>query len=302
MYKNYKRYFIKFLLALLFTFNIGKSFSQTAIIKIDKKSILIGEQINYQIFVQHAAGEKVTINIPDSIPHFDIIEQKGMDTISDGMNIFQQKIVFTSFDSGSFSFPALDYKVNDINANTDSFKVEVGYMKLDEKAEPRDIKNIIEVDTFNILWLIGGAILLLVLLISYFIYKYINKKQLNLNGVKKVDAYKIAMNALDKLQKENAAATIAVKQYHTNLAGIFKDYCGKVMQQNFLNNTTKEVLSKLSIYQLNAETAEQTAAALETGDATKFAKYHPSFEENKAAMNFIKNSITQIEQSRTKNT
>jgi hypothetical protein len=299
MFKSYKRYFTKFLLGILFIFFIGKSFSQTAVVNIDKNNILIGEQINYEIFIQHAAGEKVTVTIPDSIPHFDIIEKAGIDTATDGFNIFKQKIVFTSFDSGAYSFPALEYTVNSINGNTDSFKVDVGYMPLDKKAEPRDIKDIIEVSAFNILWIIGGVALLLVILISYLIYRYINNKKVNLNGVKKVDAFKMAMAALQKLQKENEGANVNAKQFHTNLADIFKDYCGRVMQQNFSNNTTKEVLAKLNIYQVNAETAEQTAAALETGDSTKFAKYHPSFDENEAALNFIKNSITQIEHSRT---
>ncbi len=299
MAKNYKQYCIKFLLGILFILNAGKSFSQNAVVNIDKKNILIGEQINYEIFVQHAAGEKVTVTIPDSIPHFEIIEKASIDTTTDGFNIHKQKIVFTSFDSGSFSFPELEYTVNNINGNTDSFKVEVGYMPIDKKAEPRDIKNIIEVSSFNILWIIGGVALLLVIIISYLIYRYINNKKVNLNGVKKVDSFKIAMEALQKLQKENEGANVNVKQYHTNLADVFKDYCSRVMQQNFSNNTTKEVLAKLNVYQINAETAEQTAAALETGDSTKFAKYHPSFDENEAALNFIKNSITQIEHSRT---
>jgi hypothetical protein len=283
--------------------SVDDIYAQNLNAAINKKNILIGEQITLEFFVQHNKGEPVQITIPDSIPHFDIIEKKGFDTtLENGINVIQQKIIFTSFDSGKWAFPPINYTVNNINGNTDSIEINVGYMPIDSSAAPRDIKTVLEVEYFNWMWVWLGVTILLACIIGYILYTYLRKKHNLPEGKEKVDAYKEAMEALSILQKENEQNTLSVKEYHTKLTNVFKKYCGRVTFQNFFNFTTTEVLAKLKKYEINVQTSSEATEALQTGDATKFAKYHPSFIENEAALNFIKNTITEIEKSRTKNT
>jgi uncharacterized repeat protein (TIGR01451 family) len=304
MSKNYCTYLLKSFLVVIVFIHTQNTFAQNAKVTIDKKEILIGEQIIYTIDVEHPSPtDVINFSIPDSIPNFEIIDKSKTETTSsEGKNIWQQKIVLTSFDSGTWLFPALIYNVNNVKNYADSFSVNVGYMPIDSTAAPRDIKTVMEVSYFNPLWLIGGGLLLLGILISYLVYRYINKKKVNLTGTKKINAYKDAMSALAKLQKANETGAMPVKEYHTKLADVFKDYCGKIAFQNFFNFTTTEVLAKLKTYEINVQTSSEATEALQTGDATKFAKYNPSFAENEAALNFIKNTITEIEQSRSKTT
>jgi heme exporter protein D len=283
--------------------SVNNVHAQNLKVAIDKKNILIGEQVTIDFFIQHNKGEPVQVTIPDSINHFEIINKKGLDTtLENGINVLQQKIIFTSFDSGKWAFPPINYTVNNIAGNTDSVEINVGYMPIDSSAAPRDIKTVLEVDYFNWMWVWLAVVILLVSIIGYIIYKYLRKKYYLPEGKERVDAYKEAMAALSILQKENEENTLSVKEYHTKLTNVFKNYCGRITFQNFFNFTTKEVLAKLKTYEINVQTSSEATEALQTGDATKFAKYHPSFVENEAALNFIKNTITEIEKSRTKNT
>ncbi len=110
------------------------------------------------------------------------------------------------------------------------------------------------------------------------------------------------MQALEQLRKANEGGEMPIKEYHTKLADVLKIYYSKASRQNVLNKTTEEILTKLKSHQLHAETALQTGEALQTGDAAKFAKYHPSFTENELALNYLKNTIEEIEKLRhTKN-
>jgi hypothetical protein len=50
--------------------------AQTISTTVDKKDILIGEQITYNINIDlPSADYKIDINIPDSLEHFDIIDK-----------------------------------------------------------------------------------------------------------------------------------------------------------------------------------------------------------------------------------
>ncbi|MFC4262424.1 hypothetical protein ACFOWM_06030 [Ferruginibacter yonginensis] len=278
---------------------------QTAV---DKKDILIGEQITYQFSINLPDQTyKVAFNIPDSLSHFDVVQKTAVDTVDkNGQYQWQQKIIFTSFDSGSWTFPPLSYKINHLNTAsqvlyTDTFRVNVGYMPLDKNGTPRDIKSIVEVEFFDWFWVYVGAAILVGMVLLFFIIRYIIKRKKNKPVLSNaLSAYEEAMEALAQLQKANENASISTKQYHTSLATIFKNYCSKKSKANLQSSTTAEVLRTLQNMALQATTAAQTAEALQTGDAVKFAKYHPSYTENEVALSFLKNTINEIEQSSLK--
>jgi hypothetical protein len=305
MKSSYSKYIRSVSLALLLTFVTIIVSAQTVNTTIDKKEILIGEQISYSLKIDLPSPEyKVFVQIPDSITHFDIIE-KGVGTISikEGRNIWQQKVIFTSFDSGTFTFPSFACTLSHATIAsktlfTDSFKINVGYMPTDSTGTPRDIKTIIEVEYFNWLWIITAASILIFLLILFFILRYLRSRKKQLPAIQNYQAFKDAMKSLDTLRKANEEGTIPTKEYHTKLADVLKVYYSRASKQNILNKTTEEILEKLKFHALKAETASTTLQALQTGDATKFAKYNPSFAENELALNYLRNTIEEIEQLR----
>ena len=305
----YILYLRRSLWALAFTLIHFIGLAQTISTIVDKRDILIGEQITYNLSIDlPSADYKIDINIPDSLAHFDIIEKTGGNVNNtNGKYAWQQKIIFTSFDSGSYAFPSFPFKISHLNTvsenlSTDSIQINVGYMPIDKEGNPRDIKTIIDVDYFNWLWIIFGAIVFLFLVFLFVLIRYLRKNKRQLPALHNHHAFKEAMTALEQLRKANENGTITVKEYHTKLADILKIYYGKASKQNVLNKTTEEILTKLKSHQLHAETALHTGEALQTGDATKFAKYHPSFTENELALHYLKNTIEELEKLRnTKN-
>src|SRR3981081_400736 len=75
---------------------------------VDKNKILIGEHIQLTLDVRVPLGEEVKWFTLDTIPHFDFIQKGKIDTVEtvDGKK-YQQTLILTSFDSGSWQIPAL---------------------------------------------------------------------------------------------------------------------------------------------------------------------------------------------------
>lgn len=287
--KSYYKIFFKFYALLFFIAFTLSAMAQIPKAIIDKNNILIGEKINLTIFSEKTNG----ITIPDSIPHFDVITKENRDTTINANPLITTEIVFTSFDSGAFYFPALQNKINTIAS--DSFIVNVGYMPIDKEAVPRDIKTIIETNYTDWTFLKWIALALLSLLALFFIFRKIFKKKIVSTLPTNKNAYKEAVLALQNLTSQNEENKISIKELHTELATILKIYYSEIDKTNVLAKTSNEVLDKLEAYKLQAEIATQTKTALQTGDATKFAKYEPLIAENNNAITFIKNTIDGIE-------
>ena len=304
---NFPKYIFQAALALLLILAVSVTFGQTIRTSIDKKSILIGEQITYRMSIGlPSADYKVELNIPDSIPHFDVIQKAaGSATDKKGNYSWEYKLVFTSFDSGTWHFPILTYRINHFNTAsqalaTDAFFVNVGYMPTDAGGNPRDIKTVLDVSYFDWFWIYLGAGILAFLAIAFFAYRYFKNRKTNGPPPTAAEAYAQAMHELETLRKANASNSLPVKEFHTRLADVLKNYYSRKEGGNFLNKTTSEILAKLRSYQLKAETESHTAEALKTGDAVKFAKYHSSYTENEAALNYVQEVIGEIERSLTK--
>ncbi len=303
----YPKYFLSLLLVCMFLLPLNDASAQSIQTSVDKKDILIGEQITYRMSVGLPSAEYlVDINVPDSIPHFDVVS-KGTGNATDKQNNYtwEYKVVLTSFDSGSWSFPALSYRIRHLNTvsqflYTDSFNVNVGYMPIDKSGEARDIKSILEVSFFNWLWVYIGAGILVLLVAAFFMYRYFKNRKKPIPGKDSITAYSEAMEALEELRKANGQNTFTVKEYHTKLTDVLRIYYSRRIDRNFFNKTTGEILTKLKSHELQAETQSHAAEALQTGDAVKFAKYHPSYTENEAALNYLKNTIEEIELSLAK--
>ncbi|MEJ7609552.1 MAG: DUF4381 family protein [Ferruginibacter sp.] len=276
---------------------------------VDKKNILIGEQITFRMSVGLPSPEyKVIIDVPDSIPHFDILQKSGGSaTGKKGEYSFEYRMVLTSFDSGRWIFPAMVYRISHRNTAsqgllTDTFTVNVGYMPIDPGGKPRDIKSILEVSFYDWFWVWVAAGALLLLLLVYLLYRYLKSRKKTAPAKAAMGAYDEAMKALDELKKANDAQSLTVKEYHTRLADVLKNYYSKKVDRNFSNKTTAEILTTLKSHELKAETESHTAEALQTGDAVKFAKYRSTYTENEAALNYLKNTIQEIEGSLSKKT
>ena len=299
-------------LTVCFTFCVQFIFCQSLQTITDKKDILIGEQIKLTIKTPlplNANSLTKWLVIPDSIPHFEIVETGKLDTtdFKDNSKAVEQTIIFTSFDSGSWTFPQLPVEfaraagqVPQI-VNTDSFLVNVSYSPADSTNELRDIKPIIKVSVFDFFWLyIAGGILLL-LLIVFLLYLYFKKKKKDgpVTAVSKLSPFDEAMAALKNLNQFNLQDAAEIKLYHIKLADIFKNYIGRKQGKNLFNKTAGDLLTNMKEVNLPAENISDLATALRCTDAVKFAKYLPLPDQSEDALQKIKETISLTEQQTT---
>ena len=306
--KQYKIFWSVVLVLIVFP-SILFSQSNSVQTSVDKKDILIGEQLKVKVrtfYHLNSNGIIYSLLIPDSIPHFDVIDNGKPDTISfkDNSKAVEQTITFTSFDSGRWAIPSL--KVNVDTAKflfTDSIPVNVSYSPPDSTNQLRDIKPVIEVNVTNYLWYyIGGGILLL-LVIAFFIMLYLKKKKLEPAAVpaSKLSPYAEAMQEFEKLKQYDLQKPADIKLYHIKGSDIFKRYLGRKQNKNFLNRTTGDLLIRLTENNFPKENISTLASALRCSDAVKFAKYLPLPIESEDCIAKIKDTINLIEQQTTNN-
>jgi hypothetical protein len=291
-----------------FSFCIHICFSQTIQTITDKRDILIGEQVQLKIKAIFPPGGYFLnkwITIPDSIPHFDIVDAGKVDTITykDNSKAFEQTIILTSFDSGRWVFPSLPVEFSNAtgqparNLQTDSFAVNISYSPPDSTNQLRDIKPIIPVSVIDHTWyyIIGGIVLLLLVVVLLYRYFKKNRKLKPQGPVSRLSPYEEAMQELDSLANVNLQNVEEVKRYHTKLADIFKNYLGRKQNRNLLNKTTGDLLIRMTENNMPQENISILATALRCNDAVKFAKYIPLAAESEDSLKKIKETINLIE-------
>lgn len=294
-------------LTACFSFFMQFTFCQKLQTITDRKDILIGEQIRLTLR-SSMDGLTKWIVLPDSIPHFEIVETAKPDTINykDDSKVIEQTITITSFDSGRWTFPALPVKFVGLAGDTprvistDQFYVNVSYAA-DSSNELRDIKPVMTVSVLDFFWyyMIGGALLLL--LIIYFLYRYFKKKKQGTPAtpVSKLSPFDEAMAALKNLSQFNLQDATEIKTYHIKLADIFKQYLGRKQGKNLFNKTAGDLLINMKEIGLSAENFSKPATALRCTDAVKFAKYIPLSNESEDCGQKIAETIILIEQKTT---
>ena len=283
---------------------VSSAESQAVQTGINTNNILIGEQIKYQIKINLSnSSYQIDIAIPDSIPHFEIIDQKKYDTVDqNGVYTLRQDILFTSFDSGVWRFPSFPISISFPNKATqkfssDSFLVQVGYSPADSTDQLRDIKPVMDVFVIDRRWMFIVAGILIALILAYLIYRYFKgrKKKTPPLFNANISAYDEAVIELSKLQQQVAADPGSIKLFYVTLSDIFKKYYSRKININLMTETTGDLLVRLQSHATSQEVLSNTAQALRSGDAVKFAKYIPPVSENTQAVSLIKNVIDQLE-------
>ncbi|MGC4101657.1 hypothetical protein [Ferruginibacter sp.] len=297
---------------ICFSFVVQHCFSQQLKTTVDKRSILIGEPIQYKVTATFPTGVyKVHWFLPaDSAAHFELVDKSKIDTTADNNNtVMEQTITLTSFDSGRWNTPA--FMVNfdpvkddtTVNLFTDSIAVSVVYAPADTSNNLRDIKPIMEVEVKSYLWLYITIGVLLIIILLLVLRRMLKKDKFAPDPVynSKLSPYDEAMQQLEKLKAFNLSREEEVKQYHIRLSEIFKWYISRRQQASAMNKTTGDVLVQLSENNLSKDDIAATATALRCGDAVKFAKFLPPVYESEQCLLAIKQTIDHINNSKTVN-
>lgn len=279
---------------------------------VDKKDILIGQQIKLQVVADIPGGDFFIkwVEMPDSLLHFELVEKTTIDSVFKNQKLakLSQTFTFTSFDSGKWILPAFEIHFNpssggeSFNFLTDTFSIDVSY-RADSTTVLKDIKDIREAGSFSQLqfWLAVITGLIAVGLLAWLIYGLIRRnKKKNVAAQKSLSAYQFAIMELDRLKQFDLTEATAVKTFHTKLTEILKSYLSSIHGEYFISSTTPEVLILLKQKSMDKIMIAKTAEALRLSDAAKFAKYVPLQEENEQSWLTVRQVIELTEQLQNK--
>ena len=282
------------LFSFLFFAIVSHSQNKIAIkANVDKNHIVIGEQIHFNLEADFPLHEPMRFFLIDSIPHFEILEKKKIDTVDNNGGIkLSQALTLTSFDSGHWVIPPLEL-LGDKPLFTDSIPIDVGFSPFDPKQDYHDIKDVIDVQAQkkkkeDWYWYLVASVVLVAAIIYLLVRK---KKKPTVSKAPPVDPFTEAKRELEKLRRENLSA----KLFYTRLVDIFRLYVLRRKEIASLQKTTDDLVVQLRTLKLPENDFNKLAQVLRMSDFVKFAKYEPGDTDRQESFKIIKSSIETIQ-------
>jgi hypothetical protein len=293
---------IKYIIVLIAVFFIAAAVkAQTeALVSLDTNTILVGDQTNLHLSFTGPKGIEVQWpKLNDTIiSEIEILEKSKIDTSyskDKSQIILRLNLKITSFDSGFYAIPPFrfDYKNpgDQLVQYTESQAIllNVHTVPVDTAQDIRDIKKPIAAPfTFReaLPWIIA---LLLLAGAGYFIFYYLKKRKkaepVFRAPVKiKIPPHQVALDALENLRNKKLWQTGQVKEYHTELTDIIRDYIFGKFNIHAPELTSDEILNALNYTATDQEARQKLNQTFVVADLVKFAKMQPLPMEHDASL------------------
>lgn len=274
------------------------AFSQEALgpkATVDKNKILIGEPIQLNLEARVPAGSAIHWFSMDSIPHFEWVEKGSFDSsvIGDQM-VYHQKLLITTFDSGTVYIPGLMIEIGGKQIYTDSIPIEASYSPFDPGKDYHDIKDIINVENpyvKYIIWVIAIISLVSIIAVFYFAGRQAMRVVRSKTPAIRLTPYEEARKSLEELKKERLPEQGLVKLYYTRLNDILRIFVLHKLNMSSLEKTNEELIMQLRQVNISPHQFSQLASALRMSDFVKFAKYLPDQFSNEQNFEIIESSV-----------
>ncbi|HSA04770.1 MAG TPA: hypothetical protein P5145_04170 [Tenuifilaceae bacterium] len=297
---NRLRIALAFLLAGSFT----NSFSQSGYIasiksKIDRDTILVGDQIYYTLVVNGQKGVKFQFpQVSDSLGNgVELVGKPKIDSIVTGNDVtITLQYLITAFDSGQHIMPNLPV-VASLNGRTDSLLAEQQsfFVKpLQRSAKPGEIFDIKppirEPITISEVAPWAGILIAIVAIVGFLIMYLESRKKHKpfLNLFKPAEPpHLVALRELNRIREDKLWNTENHKYYYTRLVDTLRIYLEGRFGINAPEQTTSEILSEINKvdYAFNG-LKDKLQELLFVADLVKFAKHTPLVAENEINLNF----------------
>ncbi len=277
--KNYHFIMIFFMISFVTS-------AQEVSVKVDTTKIRIGEQIQYQIYVDKDSVNEIffpKLNL-DSLKKIELVEAFDIDSVK---NKYFRKYILTSFDSGRYMLPKQSVLINDVSHLIDSIFIDVSNVTVDTlKQKMYPIKTIKkEPYTFddykNYLWLLLGLLLLIAVIIYFVRRKKPTKEEIE----EKIPPFDLAKQRLKELDNKNLLQQNRIKLYYVELTNIVRTFIEKDLNIPALESTTNELIETINDFNdssnlnIPKETIIKLQKLLQEADLVKFAKSKPLLNE-----------------------
>lgn len=280
---------VRFLLKIIFVLFISiPVYSQEITVKAftDSSEYLIGDFINLTLIINHSNDIGiVTPFFRDSLKNFEIIKELPVERkAANNRNEIIYKYVLSYFDSAEVTIPSIKifYRAKSDTAlqavQSDSVTIKINKLSVKVEEDIKDIKPPVRIpfDWLTLLLWILAAVL--VIAAVYFLYKkYYRKKGVEevVKPVILLPPHEEALMKLDQLDREQLWQKGFIKEYHSRITEIIREYFEKRFGLPAMELTTSEQLSMLSVIPDAKQILELTESFLSNADLVKFAKFVP---------------------------
>lgn len=267
---------------------------------LDTNEILIGQQTKLTLNAEYRTDKgEIKVDFPKIsdtlIKQIEVISKSPVERYApDSSDLtrlaMKQTLVITSFDSGYYAIPPFRFVVNGDSTNaaeTEALLLTVNTVAVDTTQNIKDIKPPIEVP-FSwkeylpyVYWGLGALLALIgiILLIVYLTRKQ-KVQPVPQIAVPKIPPHVTAFARLEKLREEKLWQQGKLKQYHSEISEILRQYIEHRYYIPAMEQVTDEIMHSMRTAEVSEEMKIKLRQTFILADLVKFAKEHPLPQEN----------------------
>ena len=279
---------------------------------IDSTTLMIGDQTDLHLQATSEVGEQVQWPVLDKelIPGIEVGDKTIVDTVSlkDGRVQYNQYVTLTSFEDSLFYIAPLAFVSDGDTVWSDAMTLNV-VQPFEMDTTDMAIADIKDVYKAPIWWWGVLRWVLLALGIAavgvggYYLITYLQarfgKKDEELVAAEPLrPADEVALEKLDVIREEKIWQAGQVKEYHTQLTDVVREYIARRFDVSSVEQTSDETLSAIRpLLKEQKDLYEQLRKMLTLADLVKFAKWTATPDENeqslRSAYTFVKETTIQ---------
>ena len=274
---------------------------------IDSTTLFIGDQTDLHLRATSEVGEQVQMPVLGEhlIPGIEIVDRTIVDTttLSDGRVQYNQYLTLTSFEDSLFYIEPLPFVSGDDTVWSESLMLNVVQPFEMDSADMAitDIKGIYRAPIWwwgFLRWVLLALAVAGVGVGGYYLITYLQSRIGNRNEDAVAaeplrPAEEVALEKLDAIREQKIWQSGQVKEYHTQLTDVVREYIARRFEVSSAEQTSDETLRAMrSILSDKKDLYEQLRKMLTLADLVKFAKWTTTPDENelslRSAYTFVK--------------
>ena len=276
---------------------------------LDSTTLFIGDQTDLHLRATCAVGEQVTMPVLDKelISGVEIVDRTIIDTLSlkDGRVQYDQYLTLTSFEDSLFYIAPLPFVSGDDTVWSESLTLNVVQpfeMDTTDMAIT-DIKGVYKAPIWwwgIFRWVLLALLLAGVGVAGYYLITYLQSRKREEEGNEVVTeplrpAEEVALEKLDAIKEKKIWQQGQVKEYHTQLTDVVREYIARRFEVSSVEQTSDETLRDIRpLLNERKDLYDQLRKMLTLADLVKFAKWSATPDENELS---LRNAYTFVKET-----
>lgn len=266
---------------------------------IDSTTLFIGDQTDLHLRATCEVGEQVQMPVlnKELISGIEIVDKTIIDTMTldDGRIQYNQYLTLTSFEDSLFYIAPLPFVSGDDTVWSESLMLNVVQpFELDSTDMAiTDIKGIYKAPIWwwgFLRWVLLALAIAGVGVGGYYLITYLQSRMRKTEGETRPTeplrpAEEVALEKLDIIREQKIWQTGQVKEYHTQLTDVVREYIDRRFEVSSTEQTSDETLRAMRpLLSDKKELYDQLRKMLSLADLVKFAKWTTTPDENEMSL------------------